>query len=91
MIVIYGTSISPYVRKALVFAIEKGIAFEPRPGGPRAADPDFARASPFASMALVDCQVDAKSHPKTARYLEAILARPSCATLLQQERAFLAA
>jgi glutathione S-transferase len=213
MIVIYGTSISPYVRKALVFAIEKGIAFEPRPGGPRAADPDFARASPFgkipaltdgefgladssaivtylealapepnlipveprarartvwfdefgdtiawgcggkiafarlvgprfmgvqtdlaaadeaqrtefpkladylegvipasgylvedrftladiavaspfASMALVDCQVDAKSHPKTARYLEAILARPSFATLLQQERAFLAA
>jgi glutathione S-transferase len=213
MIVIYGSSISPYVRKAMVFAIEKGIPFEPKPGGPRAADPgfekaspfgkipamtdgdfgladssaivaylealkpepnlipleprarartiwfdefgdtiawgcggkiafarlvgprflgvqtdlaeadevqrtefprlvdylegvipasgylvedrftlaDIAVASPFASMALVDCQVDAKTHPKTARYLETILGRPSFAGLLEKERAFLAA
>jgi glutathione S-transferase len=213
MIVIYGSSISPYVRKAMVFAAEKGIAFDAQPGGRRAADPDFfkaspfgkipalkdgdftladstaivcyldalkpepslipaeprargrtmwfdefgdtiawgcggkiafarligprflgvetdlsvadeaqrtefpklvdylesvipasgylvedrftladiAVASPFASMALVDCAVDARSHPKTARYLETILARPSFAGLLEQERAFLAA
>jgi glutathione S-transferase len=213
MIVIYGSSISPYVRKAMVFATEKGIPFEPKPGGPRAADPDFTKASPFgkipamtdgdfgladssaivtylealkpepnlipleprarartvwfdefgdtiawgcggkiafarlvgprflgvqtdlaaadeaqrnefpklvdylegvipasgylvedrftladiavaspfASMAHVDCEVDAKTHPKTARYLETILARPAFAGLLEQERAFLAA
>jgi glutathione S-transferase len=213
MIVIYGSSISPYVRKAMVFALEKGIAFDAQPGGAMASDPDFARASPFnkipamkdgdflladssaivayfeaikpepnlvpteprarartiwydefgdtiawgcggkiaftrligprflgmktdpavadeaqrtefpklvdylesvapasgylvedrftladiavaspfASMALVDCPVDAKTHPKTARYLEAILSRPSFAGLLEQERKFLAA
>jgi glutathione S-transferase len=213
MIVIYGSSISPYVRKAMVFASEKGIAFDAQPVGPRAADPDFVKASPFgkipamkdgdflladssaivtyleaikpepnlipneprarartiwydefadtiawacggkiaftrlvgprflgletdpavadeaqktefpklvdylesvipasghlvedrltladiavaspfASMALVDCAVDAGTHPKTARYLEGILSRPSFAGLLEKERGFLAA
>jgi glutathione S-transferase len=213
MIVIYGSSISPYVRKAMVFALEKGIPFDVQPAGPLATGPDFAAASPFgkmpamkdgdflladssaivtyleavkpepnliptepkarartvwydefgdtiawgcggkiaftrlvgprflgvqtdpavadeaqrtefpklvdylervippsgylvedrftladiavaspfASMALVDCAVDAASHPKTARYLEQILSRPSFAGLIAKEREFLAA
>ena len=213
MIVIYGSSISPFVRKAMVFATEKGIAFEPQPGGRTASDPDFAKASPFgkipalkdgdflisdstaivtyleaikpepglipteararartmwfdefadtiawdcggkiaftrlvgprflgletdpavadeaqktqfpklvdylegvippsgylvenrftladiavaspfASMAHCDCAVDSKTHPRTARYLEGILSRPSFAGLIEREKAFLAA
>jgi glutathione S-transferase len=213
MIVIYGASLSPFVRKTMVFAAEKGIAFDLQPGGVRATDPDFAKASPFgkipamkdgdfmladstaiityldaikpepnlipteakararaiwfeefgdtlvgdcsgkvfftrvvgpkflgmktdpavadeaqktqfpklvdylervipasgylvedrftladiavaspfATMAFADCAADRKTHPKTARYLERILARPSFAQLLEQERAMLAA
>ncbi len=213
MIVIYGSSLSPFVRKAVVFATEKGIPFDLQPGGVRATDPDFAKASPFgkipamkdgdfmladstaivtyfdaikpepnliptepkararaiwyeefgdtlvaecggkvfftrvvgpkflgietdpavadeaqktlfprlvnylegaipasgylvedrftladiavaspfATMAFADCAVDPKTHPKTARYLEGILARPSFAQLLEQEKAMLAA
>jgi glutathione S-transferase len=213
MIVIYGSSMSPFVRKAMVFATEKGIAFDPQPGGRRAPDPDFAKASPFgkipamkdgdylladstaivayldaikpepnliptepkargrcfwfeefgdtmvadcggkifftrvvgprfmgmttdlavadaaqaddfpkladylesvvpasgylvedrftladiavaspfATMALADCPVNSATHPKTVRYLEGILARPSFATLIAQEKAMLAA
>lgn len=213
MIVIYGSSMSPYVRKAMVFAAEKGIAYEVQPGGRMATDPAFAKASPFnkipamkdgdflisdstamityfdaikpepnliptepkararavwfeefadtiaaacggkifftrvvgpklmglqtdpavadeaqktefpklvdylesvippsgylvedrftladiavaspfATMALADCAVDAKTHPKTAAYLAAILARPAFAAILAQEKAQLAA
>lgn len=51
---------------------------------------DIAVASPFATLAHVDCSVDADRHPKTAAYLKRILARPSFAGLLEQERAFVA-
>lgn len=213
MIVIYGSSMSPFVRKAMVFAIEKGIPFDAQPGGSRAVGPDFAKASPFgkipamkdgdfmladstaivtyfdtlkpepnlfpteakarartvfyeefadtlvaecggkvfftrvvgpkfmgietdpavadkaqandfpklvdylesvipasgylvedrftladiavaspfATMALADCPVNAQTHPKTAAYLAGILARPSFAGLLEKEKGFLAA
>jgi glutathione S-transferase len=213
MIVIYGSSMSPFVRKTMVFAKEKGVAFEAKPGGRRASDPDFdkaspfgkipamkdgdylladstaivayldaikpepnliptepkargrciwfeefadtlvadcggkifftrvvgprflgmatdlavadaaqaddfprlvdylesvvpasgylvedrftladiAVASPFATMALADCPVNPATHPKTARYLEGVLARPSFAALIAQEKAMLAA
>jgi glutathione S-transferase len=50
MIVIYGSSLSPFVRKAMVFAREKGIAFDAQPGGRFAKDPDFAKASPFGKI-----------------------------------------
>ena len=45
--IIYGSSLSPFVRKTMVFATEKGIAFELvgafGPNGP----PEFKQASPF--------------------------------------------
>jgi glutathione S-transferase len=100
MIVIYGSSMSPFLRKAMVFAIEKGIPFDPQPGGNPASGylvedrftlADIAVASPFATMALGGCPVDARTHPKTKAYLEGVLARPSFAELLEKEKAVLAA
>lgn len=50
MIVIYGSSISPFVRKVLAFAAEKGIEVEARAVGLANRDPDFLEASPFGKM-----------------------------------------
>lgn len=50
VIIIYGRSVSPFVRKVMVFAAEKGIPFEVRPGGRLATEPDFARASAFGKI-----------------------------------------
>jgi len=51
---------------------------------------DLAVASPFVNLAHCDVTVDKARHPKTAAYVEAILARPSFAPIISQEKAFLA-
>jgi glutathione S-transferase len=50
---------------------------------------DIAVASPFVNMGHVGCPIDAGSHPKTSRYVQAILARPSYAGMVAQERAMM--
>ena len=49
---------------------------------------DIAVASPFATMGYASCATDPETHPKTAAYLEAILARLSFARLLAAEKRF---
>ena len=51
---------------------------------------DLAVASPFVNFSHVGIEVDAKTHPKTRTYVDAILARPSFAPLIAQEKAFFA-
>jgi glutathione S-transferase len=48
--ILYGSSLSPYVRKVLAYAGEKGIELEVKPVGPGDSDPDFRKASPFGKM-----------------------------------------
>ena len=48
--IVYGSSLSPFVRKTLAFAAEKGIEVEVKPVGPNSPDPDFAACSPFRKM-----------------------------------------
>lgn len=48
--ILYGSSLSPFVRKVLVFAAEKGIALELKGMGLQSDDPDFRSASPFGKM-----------------------------------------
>jgi glutathione S-transferase len=50
---------------------------------------DLAVASPFVNFAHCGITVDPAKHPKTAAYVEAILARPSFAPLVAQEKGFL--
>ncbi|HEY0165295.1 MAG TPA: glutathione S-transferase N-terminal domain-containing protein, partial [Sphingomicrobium sp.] len=53
--ILYGSSLSPFVRKVLAFAAEKSIDLEVRPVGLADQTPDFRAASPFGKMpALVD-------------------------------------
>ena len=51
---------------------------------------DIAVASPFVNFAHCGAPVQADSHPKTAAFVEAMLARPSFAPYVVQEKAFLA-
>ena len=48
--IVYGSSISPFVRKVLAFAAEKGIEFESRPTGLSDRPREFLEASPFGKM-----------------------------------------
>lgn len=48
--ILYGSSLSPYVRKVLAFAAEKGIELELRPTGFPNHLPEYLEASPFKKM-----------------------------------------
>jgi len=48
--IIYGSSLSPYVRKTLAYAAEKGIELEVQPAGFGGGPPEFKIASPFGKM-----------------------------------------
>jgi glutathione S-transferase len=48
--IVYGSSMSPFVRKVLAFAAEKGIAVESKPVGLGSEDPEFRAASPFGKI-----------------------------------------
>jgi glutathione S-transferase len=51
---------------------------------------DIAVASPFINLGHCDIVIDAKTHPKAAAYIAGIVARPSFAGFVTQEKAFLA-
>jgi glutathione S-transferase len=48
--IIYGSSLSPYVRKVLACAAEKGIEVELQPTGFPNPSAEFLEASPFRKM-----------------------------------------
>ena len=45
--IIYGSTMSPFVRKTVVFATEKGCDFEMVMAGAQGGPPEFKAASPF--------------------------------------------
>lgn len=70
--ILYGSSISPFVRKVLVFAAEKGIALDVEPVRMTDKDPAFLAASPFGKMpALVDGDFALADSSAIIHYLEA--------------------
>lgn len=48
--IVYGAILSPFVRKVLMFAAEKGLEVEHRPGGMGQGGDEFVEASPFGKM-----------------------------------------
>ena len=48
--IVYGSSLSPYVRKVLAFGAEKEVELESRPLAPGGEDPEFLEASPFRKI-----------------------------------------
>lgn len=47
---VYGNSLSPFVRKVLAYGAEKGVALEVKAVGLGARDPEFIAASPFGKI-----------------------------------------
>ncbi len=75
--IIFGSSISPFVRKTLAFAAEKGIEVENV--GTRIGDdnPDFVAASPFRKMpALKDGDYRLADSSAICHYLDALKPEP---------------
>ena len=48
--IVYGASLSPFVRKVLAYGAEKGIELEHKPIGLGSDDPGFLAASPFRKI-----------------------------------------
>ncbi len=75
--IVYGSSISPYVRKVLAFAAEKGIEVESKPLGLGSDDPDFLAASPFRKIpALQDGDFRISDSSAIIAYLDALKPDP---------------
>jgi glutathione S-transferase len=72
--ILYGSSLSPYVRKTLAFAGEKGIELELKPtgSGPGQPSDEFLEASPLKKMpALRDGDFTLADSSAIIHYLEA--------------------
>lgn len=78
MIIIHGASLSPFVRKTLVVALEKGIEFEHKVGVFGQPEADFLAASPFRKIpALTDGDFCISDSSAIIHYLEAIKPEPA--------------
>ena len=70
--ILYGSSLSPFVRKVLAYAGEKGIEIELQPTGFPDPSPEFLEASPFRKMpALRDGEFVLADSSAIIHYLEA--------------------
>ena len=78
--ILYGSSLSPYVRKVLAFAAEKGIELELKPTGDAPGQPseEFIAASPLRKMpALRDGGYTLADSSAIVHYLEGKQPEPS--------------
>jgi glutathione S-transferase len=75
--IVYGSSLSPFVRKVLAFAAEKELAVELKPTGLGSQDPDFLEASPFGKMpGFRDGDFAISDSTAIVTYLDAIKPEP---------------
>lgn len=76
--ILYGSSMSPFVRKVLAYASEKGIELDSRPTGIGDQTPEFRAVSPFGKMpALVDGEFGLADSSAIIHYLEARYPEPA--------------
>jgi glutathione S-transferase len=78
MIIIYGSTVSPFVRKTLVVADEKGVEYELQQANMLNPSEDYLQASPFKKMpALRDGDFTVSDSTAIITYLEAIKPEPA--------------
>lgn len=76
--ILYGSTLSPFVRKVMAFAGEKGIEIELQPTGFPDPSPEFCEASPFRKMpALKDGDFCLSDSSAIVHYLEAKFPEPT--------------
>ena len=69
---LFGAPVSPFVRKVMAYAVEKGIDMPLTPVGIGDPNPDFVAASPFKKMpALTDGDFSISDSSAIVAYLEA--------------------
>ena len=75
--ILYGSSLSPFVRKVLAYAGEKGIELELQPTGLPNYSPEYLEASPFRKMpAFRDGDYTLPDSSAIVHYLEAKFPEP---------------
>ena len=76
--IVYGSSLSPFVRKVIAYAAEKGMEIELKPTALGEPDPDFRAASPFGKMpAFSDGDYRLSNSSAIIHYLEAKYPEPN--------------
>jgi glutathione S-transferase len=76
--ILYGSSLSPFVRKVLAYAAEKGIQLDVQAVAPGDPNPDFRAASPFGKMpAFRDGDYGLADSSAIIHYLEAKFPEPA--------------
>ena len=86
--ILYGSSISPFVRKTLAFAAEKGMELELQPSGIGQGPPEFFVASPFKKMpGFKDGDFLISDSTAIITYLDAIKPEPNLIPLEPRARA----
>jgi glutathione S-transferase len=75
--ILFGSSMSPYVRKVIAYAAEKGIELDVQPVGIADPNPEFRKASPFGKMpGFVDSDYHLSDSSAIIHYLEAKRPQP---------------
>ena len=75
--ILFGSTMSPFVRKVAAYMHEKGIDYELTPTGIGDPNPEFRAASPFAKMpALIDGDYKLADSSAIIHYLEALHPSP---------------
>lgn len=78
MIIIYGSSLSPFVRKVVAFAAEKALEFKAKGVTLGSIDPEFRAASPFGKMpALRDGDYLLADSSAIVAYMDALKPDPA--------------
>lgn len=86
--IVYGSSMSPYVRKVLAFGAEKGLELELKPLGLGSDDPDFLAASPFRKIpGFRDGDFAISDSTAIVTYLDAVQPEPNLIPLEPKARA----
>jgi glutathione S-transferase len=86
--ILYGNSASPYVRKTLAFAAEKGMPLDLVQAGLGGGPPEFKLASPFGKMpAFQDGDFMLADSTAIITYLDALQPEPNLIPLAPKPRA----
>jgi glutathione S-transferase len=86
--IIYGARPSPFVRKVIIFAEEKGLAVDVQPGGFGRGGDIFAEASPFGKMpAFQDGDFLISDSTAIITYMDAVKPDPNLIPLEPKARA----
>ena len=86
--IVFGSTLSPYVRKVMVFGAEKGLELELQAAGMGRGGPDFEAASPFRKMpGFKDGDFLISDSSAIVTYLEAKYPDPNLIPLSPESRA----